>query len=80
MDVPVDYQINFQNPATLVMDGIIDLHPDIMAFRILIRAIVAYIMGAARHHYREIVPGLRHFGPRGGITRHVNHHGRLEVR
>jgi hypothetical protein len=78
-DVPVDYQINFQNPATLVMDGIIDLHHDIMAFLILIMSVVAYIRFAALHHYRELVPGLREFGPLGAITRHVNHHGLLEV-
>jgi heme/copper-type cytochrome/quinol oxidase subunit 2 len=79
LDVPVDYQINFQNPATLVMDGIIDLHHDIMAFLILILAVVAYILFAALHHYRELVPGLRVFGDFGHVTRHVNHHGLLEV-
>jgi hypothetical protein len=43
-DVPVEYQINFQNPATLIMDGIIDLHHDIMTFLIFIVIGVGYVL------------------------------------
>ena len=78
-DVPVDRQINFQNPATLVMDGVIDLHHDIMAFLILILAVVSYILFAALFNFREISDGQREFGEDGPVTRHVNHHGLLEV-
>jgi len=78
-DVPTDSQINFQNPATLVMDGVIDLHHDIMAFLILILAVVTYVILAALYNYREIAEGKREFGEHGSVTRHVNHHGLLEV-
>jgi heme/copper-type cytochrome/quinol oxidase subunit 2 len=78
-DAPIDAQINFQNPATLVMDGIIDLHNDIMAFLIVIVAVVTYIMLAAMYNYRELEHGKREFGELGAVTRHVNHHALLEV-
>jgi heme/copper-type cytochrome/quinol oxidase subunit 2 len=78
-DVAVDRQINFQNPATLVMDGVIDLHHDIMAFLILIVAVVAYILFSALFNFREAVNGHREFEGFGAITRHVNHHSLLEV-
>jgi len=78
-DVPLDKQINFQNPATLVMDGILDLHHDIMGFLILILAVVTYILCAALYNYREVADGKRDFEGHGAVTRHVNHHALLEV-
>jgi cytochrome c oxidase subunit 2 len=78
-DVAVDRQINFQNPATLVMDGVIDLHHDIMAFLILIVAVVAYVLFSALFNFREVANGHREFEGFGAITRHVNHHPLLEV-
>jgi len=78
-DAPIDAQINFQNPATLVMDGIIDLHHDIMGFLIVILAVVTYVLLAALYNYREIENGKRDFGEFGAVTRHVNHHALLEV-
>lgn len=74
-DVAVDRQINFQNPATLVMDGILDLHHDIMTFLILILAVVAYILFAALFNFRD----GREVGRFEHILRHVNHHATLEV-
>jgi len=79
LDVAVDRQINFQNPATLVMDGIIDLHHDIMTFLILIMAVVTYILFAALVNFRETKRGLRAFEGFGAVARHVNHHATLEV-
>jgi heme/copper-type cytochrome/quinol oxidase subunit 2 len=79
LDVAVDRQINFQNPATLVMDGIIDLHHDIMTFLILIMVVVSYILFSALFNFREAKHGLRAFEGFGAITRHVNHHATLEV-
>ena len=78
-DVPVDYQINFQNPATLVMDGIIDLHHDIMTFLIFIVIGVAYTLFAALYHYRANEKGTRVFGVGQAAGRHVNHHAALEI-
>jgi len=78
-DVAVDYQINFQNPATLVMDGIIDLHHDIMTFRVFIVLAVAYVLGSARYHYRANEKGTREFAPGMAAARHINHHAALEI-
>lgn len=78
-DVAVDRQINFQNPATLVMDGIIDLHHDVMTFLIVILVIVSYILFSALANFRETAEGRREFVGHGAITRHVNHHQLLEV-
>jgi heme/copper-type cytochrome/quinol oxidase subunit 2 len=79
LDVAVDRQINFQNPATLVMDGVIDLHHDIMTFLILILGVVAYILFSALFNFRANTDGHREFTGFGAITRHVNHHATLEV-
>jgi heme/copper-type cytochrome/quinol oxidase subunit 2 len=35
-DSAVPYQINFQDPASPIMEGIIDLHHDIMFFLIIV--------------------------------------------
>jgi len=77
--VPVDYQINFQNPATLVMDGIIDLHHDIMTFLIFIVIGVAYTLFAALYHYRANADGVRKFEAGKAAGRHVNHFASLEI-
>jgi len=42
--VPTNWQIKFQDPATLIMDGIIDLHHDIMAFLVFIAILVFYML------------------------------------
>jgi cytochrome c oxidase subunit 2 len=39
-DVPEAWQMTFQDPATPVMEGIIDLHHDIMFFIVLISIFV----------------------------------------
>jgi len=58
-DVPVEHQINFQNPATLVMDGIIDRHHDIMTFLIFIVIGVTYVLASALYHFRVNEKGTR---------------------
>jgi len=78
-DVAVPHQINFQNPATLVMDGIIDLHHDVMTFLIFIVIGVTYVLGSALVHYRANEAGYRSFAPGMEVARHVNHHTALEV-
>lgn len=78
-DAPIDNQINFQNPATLIMDGIIDLHHDIMAFLIFIVIGVAYTLFSALYHYRANKDGIRVFAAGQEAGRHVNHHAALEV-
>nr|YP_010007597.1 cytochrome c oxidase subunit II [Galdieria phlegrea]QNR39783.1 cytochrome c oxidase subunit II [Galdieria phlegrea] len=43
-DAPARWSIGFQDPATPVMEGIINLHHDIMYFMIMIMGMVIYIM------------------------------------
>jgi heme/copper-type cytochrome/quinol oxidase subunit 2 len=80
LDAPVSNTLLFQDPATLLMDGIIDLHHDIMGLLIIIVALVSYVRVAAVVNFHETSPGHRDFGSKfGAITRHVNHHATLEV-
>jgi heme/copper-type cytochrome/quinol oxidase subunit 2 len=43
-DVPLEWQMNFQPPATPIMEGIVDLHHDIMFVVIFISVFVSFIM------------------------------------
>lgn len=43
-DYALKYQLGFQDPATLAMEGIIDLHHNIMAFLIFIFIVVCFMM------------------------------------
>jgi len=36
LDAPTAWQVNFQDPATKIMEDIVDLHHDIMFYLILI--------------------------------------------
>jgi cytochrome c oxidase subunit 2 len=39
-DAAVNYQINFQDPASPIMEGITDLHHDIMFFLVVVMVFV----------------------------------------
>lgn len=43
-DSPVDWQINFQNPASPVMEGLVDFHHDIVFLLILISVVVLWML------------------------------------
>jgi len=43
-DYPMPYQLNFQAPATPIMEGIVDLHHDIMGILVLIFCTVMYTL------------------------------------
>ena len=43
-DAPVNWQINFQDPASPIMEGIIDLHHDVMFFLIIIIVVVLWML------------------------------------
>lgn len=45
LDAPTPWQMNFQTPATEIMEKIVDLHHDIMFFIILIVTFVSWILG-----------------------------------
>jgi heme/copper-type cytochrome/quinol oxidase subunit 2 len=64
-DVPVPYQIGFQDPATEFVEGIIDLHHDVFGYLVFISIFVFYMLGATvflfRAHYNSHPPiDLRH--------------------
>jgi heme/copper-type cytochrome/quinol oxidase subunit 2 len=43
-DAPLPYQLSFQDPATAGMEGIIDLHHEIMFYIILIVTLVFWLL------------------------------------
>jgi cytochrome c oxidase subunit 2 len=43
-DSAINYQINFQDPATPIMEGIIDLHHDILFFLIVVVIFVVWML------------------------------------
>jgi hypothetical protein len=46
LGIPLPNQLNFQMPATPIMEGIIDLHHDIMFFLVFISIFVLYLLVA----------------------------------
>lgn len=44
LDAPTSWQMNFQTPATEIMEKIVDLHHDIMFFLVLIVVFVSWIL------------------------------------
>lgn len=58
-DAPESWQIGFQDPATPVMQGIIDLHHDIMFFMLVILVFVLWMLVRTIytfHHTRNPIP------------------------
>lgn len=45
LDAPTAYQLNFQTPATTIMEKIVDLHHDLMFFIVVIVAFVSWMLG-----------------------------------
>ena len=45
MDVAEPWQINFQDPATPVLEGIIDFHNDLMILLTVIGVMVFWVLG-----------------------------------
>jgi cytochrome c oxidase subunit 1 len=45
LDIPAVWQINFQVPATSIIDKIVDLHHDIMFFLVVIVVFVSWLLG-----------------------------------
>ena len=53
LDCPEPWQLGFQDPATPVMEGIIDFHHDVMFFLIVIGLGVTYVLGRVMIVYSE---------------------------
>ena len=52
-DYPEPWQFGFQDPATPAMDGLIDLHHDIMFFLVFIIVFVMWMLGAIIMYFNE---------------------------
>ena len=52
-DAPESWQMGFQDPATPVMQGIIDLHHDIMFFMFVILVFVVWMLGRTLYHFHQ---------------------------
>ena len=58
-DAPEPWQMGFQDPATPVMQGIIDLHHDICFFMVVILVFVMWMLSRTMYHFsssKNIVP------------------------
>ena len=53
LDCAEPWQLGFQDPATPVMEGIIDFHHDVMFFLIVIGIMVSYVLGRVIVAYHE---------------------------
>jgi cytochrome c oxidase subunit 1 len=51
LDAPTAWQMNFQTPATEIMEKIVDLHHDIMFFIILVVTFVSWVLGNIIFHF-----------------------------
>jgi len=52
-DYPMPWQLNFQSPATPLMEGITDLHHGIMGILIIIFVSVMYTLSYFIYHFNE---------------------------
>jgi cytochrome c oxidase subunit 2 len=69
-DAPTPWQVSFQDPATSSMEGIIDLHGDILFFMIVIATLVVWLLVricTAFHYSSQTMP------------EDFNHHTNLEL-
>jgi heme/copper-type cytochrome/quinol oxidase subunit 1/heme/copper-type cytochrome/quinol oxidase subunit 2 len=67
-----DYQFNFQIPGSPIMEGIIDLHHDIMLFIVFISIFVLYLLIVIIIEFGEKKNSIRN-------TSSVTHHTNLEI-
>lgn len=72
LGIPLPGQLTFQAPATPIMEGIIDLHHDIMFFLVLISIFVLYLLAAVMVMFGEDKNSARN-------TSTVSHHTMLEI-
>lgn len=52
-DAAEPWQLGFQDPATPVMQGIIDLHHDIIFFMIVVAVFVLWMVARTLYHFHE---------------------------
>lgn len=52
MDAPEPWQMGFQDPATPIAQGIMDLHHDLMFFVIFVAVFVTWMLARTLYHFR----------------------------
>nr|YP_008994209.1 cytochrome c oxidase subunit 2 [Rhodymenia pseudopalmata]AGO19261.1 cytochrome c oxidase subunit 2 [Rhodymenia pseudopalmata] len=52
-DAPENWQLSFQDPATPIMEGIINLHHDLMFFICVISIFVSWMLGKTLWHFES---------------------------
>jgi len=70
-DAPSDYQINFQDPGSKVMNAMIDLHHDIMAFIIFIICFVFYFLVSITVSFHKSTYDEKPFIFKSNITHNI---------
>jgi heme/copper-type cytochrome/quinol oxidase subunit 2 len=72
-DAPLNYQLGFQDPATPSMEGIIDLHHEIMFYLIIIVLFILWMLLRALDKFEFFGDGLyyEHAIPEWNITHHA---------
>lgn len=70
-DYAEPWQLSFQDPATPIMEGIIDLHHDIMFFLVLIIVFILWILLRIVYHFQE--------HNNHNLPSTVTHHTTLEI-
>ena len=69
-DRPESWQLAFQDPASPILEGIINLHHDVMAILLFILGAVSIVMGAAIYFFNA-----KRYSPKfyyTGLTHHTN--------
>jgi hypothetical protein len=72
LGLPLPDQINFQLPATPIIEGLIDLHHDILFFLVFIIVFVLYLLAIIVLFFHESKGSVRN-------TSTVSHHTYLEI-
>lgn len=68
LDAPLPYQMGFQDPASSSMEGIIDLHHEILFYLIITISFVLWMLVRIVVLFHTNTPGQRH--PDINITHH----------
>jgi cytochrome c oxidase subunit 2 len=75
-DSSTPWQISFQDPATPVMEGIINLHHDLMFFITFIFFFVLVVMARTLYYFNGIVTDSQNSS---SYSRHIVHGTTIEI-
>jgi len=66
-DAPENWQVSFQDPATPIMEGIINLHHDLMFFVCVISIFVTWMLGRTLWHFEKTQNSVASFLTHGTL-------------